>query len=544
MPNPRSGESKKSYMARCQKYVIEKEGEKPDRAYKKCEGMWDQHKKKQRQKKSEAGNMLQSILSENAWLMEPNALYQFMIQVHQNLEFKEENIKPEMFGILIGGDDDNDKKPYRMDGSIAIIEIRGPLIKRASGFLAFLFGITGMEAIGNSFKKALTDSDVKGIFLDTDSPGGTSDGTMDLAEIIFNARGQKPILSFADGHMTSAAQWIGSSADYVVAANEITSMGSIGVYGVHLDYADRAKEMGIKPTVFHAGKYKAIGNQFEHLSKDDKEYVQAMFDYSHTQFVNGISKNIGIPVGELDSDLKEAKIFMGSQAIAVGLANEIMSRDQAMALLHNVAEGKTSFDKHKTEMNQITFEGGVHNMDQIQEMKLKIEGLESKLSAAQTLIAEMTDNNKKADFETKIADLIAEKDGLIAKVTALETSEAELKDQINTLKAEATANEVFLSAGKAHIEGLKSSISKLSVQVDGSSFDQGLLDKQLAAFGNDIESLNKFKVSLESRRDKMVLSGQLDPDEKKGEQGDKKTDAQQYEIGTKLVPAHLRVVKS
>ena len=542
MPEPAKGEKKQDYINRCTKYLIEKEGKKPDQARAQCEGMWSQSRKKN--KKSQAGNqMIQSILNEKLWLMEPVALSHFMTQVGQNIMIKEENLKPEMFGILMGGDDDDDKKPYRMDGSVAIIEIRGPLIKRASGFLAFLFGITGMEAIGNSFKKALADPDVKGIFLDTDSSGGSSDGTMDLAEIIFSARGQKPIMAFADGHMTSAAQWIGSSADYVVAANEITSMGSIGVSGAHFDYVDRTKEFGIKPTIFHAGKYKAIGNQYEHLSKDDKEYIQTMFDYIHTQFINGVSKSIGIPVDDLDEDLKQAKVFMGSQAIAVGLANEIMSRDQAMALLHDVAEGKTSFDKHKTEMNQITFKGGVHSMEKETELKLKVTDLETKLAAAQSMIAEMNGTSRKAEFDAKILELMAEKDALNVKVADLETSEKTLNDQTATLTAAATANEIFLTAGKAHIDGLRASIGKLSVQVEGDSFNQGLLDKQLAAFGNDITSLNEFKSSLEARRGKMVLSGQLNPDEKKGESGDQKTDAQRYEIGKNLVPAHLRVVK-
>ena len=542
MPEPEKGEKKKDYINRCTKYLIEKEGKKPDQANAQCRGMWDQHKKKQRQKKSEAGNMLQSILSENAWMMEPTALEQFIYQVHQNITFKEENIKPEMFGIIFGGDDDDDKKPYQMDGAIAIIEIRGPLLKRVSGFLAFLFGVGGMETIGKNFKKAMADPEVKGIMLDCDSPGGSADGTFDLADIVYAGRGQKPILAFADGRMTSAAAAIGSGADYVVAANEITNMGSIGVYGVHLDYADRAKEMGIKPTVFHAGKYKAIGNQYEHLSTSDKKYIQNIFDYSHTQFINLISRNTGIPVDELDSDLKEAKIFMGSQAIPVGLAHAVMNRDQAMALLRDVAEGKTSFEKHKAEMNQINLTGGEYKMENEKEMKVKIEELERKLTTAQALITEMNNNGQKADFDAQIAALTADKNALTAKVTDLEAAEKVLNDQIATLKKAATDNEVFVTAGKVSIDGLKEGIKKLSVQVDGDSYNQELLDKQLAAFGNDIDSLNKFKANLESRLAKMIKLGQIVPDAVKG-QGDTKTEAQLYDIGRKIVPAHLTIVK-
>ena len=485
------------------------------------------------------GQSIQSILNENAWMMEPKALEQFIYQVHQNITFKEENIKPEMFGIILG-DDDDDKKLYRMDGSIAVIEIRGSLLKRSSGFLAFLFGVGGMETIGKGFKKALADPEVKGIFLDTDSPGGSADGTFDLADIVYAGRGQKPILAFADGKMTSAAAAIGSGADYVVAANEITNMGSIGVYGVHIDYADRAKELGIKPTVFHAGKYKAIGNQFEHLSGSDKKYIQESFDYLHTQFINLVSRNTGIPIDNLDSDLKEAKIFMGSQAIAVGLANAVMNRDQAMALLRDVAEGKTTFEKHKTEMNQINLTGGEYKMEN--ELKTKIDELERKLQTAQDLIKEMNTNGQKVTFESKIAELTAEKDTLLAKITALETAEATLQTTISTMKTEAAGNEVFVTAGKAHIEAMKAGILKLSAQVDGAEYNKDLVDKQLNAFGNDIDLLKNFSANLQSRLDKMVKQGHIAPDVPQGTEG-KKTDAQLYDIGKNIVPAHLTVVK-
>jgi len=323
MPQPAKNEKKQDYINRCVKYLIEKEDKKPDQARAQCEGMWAQHQKKQRQKKNEAGDMIQSILKENLWLMEPGALENFMIRVQQNIALKENSINPEMISLF--GDDSENEKGYKVQNGIAIIEMHGPMIKRAQGFFARFLGIKGYVQIGEIFKQAMADQEVKGIFLDMDSPGGSADGTSDLADIVFAARGKKPVLSFADGQMTSAGQWIGGSADFVAAANETTRLGSVGVYGVHFDYADRAKELGVKPTVFSAGKFKAIGNQFEHLTKKDTEYIQSQFDYMHAQFIAAVSRNHGIPVDKLDGDLKEAKVFMGSQGVSVGLADAVMN---------------------------------------------------------------------------------------------------------------------------------------------------------------------------------------------------------------------------
>jgi signal peptide peptidase SppA len=264
-----------------------------------------------------------------------------------------------------------------MDGNIAVINIHGPLIKRASGFLAYLLGIIGMETLGNIYKAALADDDVDGIFMDIDCAGSTVDGTMTFADIVYNGRREsKPVLAFADGQMTSGAQWIGSGADYVIMADETTRVGSIGVYGVHFSYADKVKELGISPTVFHSGRFKSVGNQLEHLSETDKVYIQENFDYTHEQFIKGISRNTGISVRDLDTDLKEAKVFLGSRAVKVGLANEIADRDSAMKLLKDVVSGRKSFNrkpvavKHRATSTRTESKGG-YSMSKIQNFNLK-----------------------------------------------------------------------------------------------------------------------------------------------------------------------------
>lgn len=48
MPEIEENESRKRYVSRCMKYVIEKEGLKKGHAYKKCNGMYDQYLKRKR----------------------------------------------------------------------------------------------------------------------------------------------------------------------------------------------------------------------------------------------------------------------------------------------------------------------------------------------------------------------------------------------------------------------------------------------------------------------------------------------------------------
>ena len=536
--------------------MIEKEDKEPDQARAQCEGMWNQHQKNKNKKKSEAGSIIQSIMSEKAWIMEPEALQQFIVRVH-GIDFKEESFSQELMCFFDDDSDDDmsESKPYKMENGVAIVDIHGPLIKKASGFLAFLLGITGMVQIGKIFSKAIADSEVKGIFLDIDSPGGMVDGTSDLADLIFESREKKPVLAFADGAMASAAQWIGSSAGFVAAANEVTQFGSLGITSIHLDFADEAKNLGVKPTVFSTGKYKAIGNKFEHLTKEGKAYIQSHHDYLHGLFVQAISKNTGIPESKLDKDLKESKIFMGSQGVAVGLAHAVMNRKQAMGLLSDVADGKTTFEKHKVEMKSINYQGGENNMDE-KELKAKNEELETQLKAAQDLISEMNTSTEVKELKSQIVDLTTEKTGFelkLSEVTAendtlkadAEAGVETLREEIETLKAGAKSNEIFVSAGKTHIDNLKAEIKTTSVQVDGNAYNETLVDKQLMAFGNDVELLSQFKTSLDTRLAAMVKTGDLIPDKSDkaltDDEKKAKTEQAEYTLGSKIVPMRMRI---
>ena len=481
--------------------------------------------------------MIQNILSISSWLMEPEYLKNFLIQVHQKSEMSTEDIEKQAFIFIDGQKDDDDKKPYAMDGNIAIIEMRGPMMKRAKGFFAMLFGIRGMVGIGEDFKMALSDKDVAGIFLEIDSPGGTVDGTMDLANIIYEGRGQKPILSFADGMMTSAAQWIGSAADYTIIANETTRLGSIGVYGVHFALPERAKQLGITPTVFSAGRYKKIGNELEHLTKADKAHIQKDFDYIHDQFINGMSRNMGIAVNDLDSDLKQAKTFIGSQAIDVGLGSEIIDRDQAMTLLKNVTNGETGFSKQKSKQKENKSKGGVNSMERTQELEAQVIDLKAEIVGLKKNVEELSQTND--DLKLVSAKI----DELTAKIEELEKSESELADQMKDLQSEIDANKTYVDIGTSSIAQLKEDIQKISVQVEGKDFDKELLEKQLTALGDDYSALTAMHTKLESQRGKMLKAGDLEPDEVLDDSAkDQKTKKEREDLGESLVPKHIRLI--
>jgi capsid assembly protease len=97
----------------------------------------------------------------------------------------------------------NERAPYSVEGTTAIIPIEGVIGKKMNLF-ADISGGTSSQLVEKDFQTALADPSVKSILLVIDSPGGQVDGTENLANVIHAARGKgKPIVALGDGLMAS-----------------------------------------------------------------------------------------------------------------------------------------------------------------------------------------------------------------------------------------------------------------------------------------------------------------------------------------------------
>jgi len=262
-------------------------------------------------------------------------------------KFFELNIKADDKKLLQFSQTAGDEKPYKVtDGGAAVIPISGPLSKRQS-FISWLMGGSTYAEIAQMFKAAVADEDVNSIILDIDSPGGVVSGTEGVGDLIFNSRGEKPIVAYVNGDMASAAYWIGSAADVIV-AQKTSSVGSIGVLMIHRDYSEMDKKEGIKTTYITAGKYKALGNPDQPLSKGAKEYFQQEVDYIYSIFIETVARNRDVGTDKVLSDMADGQVFIGERAKGVGLVDHIGNFDAAEQMAASLISNETYYVKEKT----------------------------------------------------------------------------------------------------------------------------------------------------------------------------------------------------
>jgi len=224
------------------------------------------------------------------------------------------------------------RTPAKANG-VAVIPIYGIISHRTVMNMSGP-GTTSTLAIGRALDEALGNPDVGGILFDVDSPGGTTSGVMEVAQKIFDARGQKPMIAIANAMMASAAYFIGSAADEVVVTPSGHS-GSIGVYTVHVDQSKMNEQLGIKPTIVSAGKFKVEGNTTEPLSDEARGALQQLVDDAYAQFVNAVAKHRGATPSEVRDGFGEGRVLSADRSVEARLADRVATFDETLARLAN-----------------------------------------------------------------------------------------------------------------------------------------------------------------------------------------------------------------
>ncbi|MFQ5737337.1 MAG: signal peptide peptidase SppA [Thermodesulfobacteriota bacterium] len=271
------------------------------------------------------------------WAITPEKLLEIRGIYETHLRGEKIDLKP--IEAALGRPLDNRSQGYEVVDGVAVIPVDGVIAKRMNLFTQISGGVS-TDLLARDFRAALEDPEVESIVLDIDSPGGTVDGTVDIARLIFESRGTKPIIAFTDGMMASAAYWIGSAADKVYIGNDATSVGSIGVVATHQDVSKAQEMAGVKTTEVYAGRYKRVASQYTPLSDEGRATIQERVDYIYSVFVNAVAAQRGISEKEAIA-MADGRIFTGEQAIEAGLVDGVSTLDAVIATINNERKEKS-----------------------------------------------------------------------------------------------------------------------------------------------------------------------------------------------------------
>jgi signal peptide peptidase SppA len=247
---------------------------------------------------------------------------------------------------------DGRRKPYRTTSEgVAVIPVIGSLVNRGS-FLDAMSGVTSYESFKNAIGQASRDPDVVAILMDIDSPGGEAVGAFEAADAVRAAAAIKPVQAAVMGLCCSAAYAIASAASRITISTS-SMAGSIGVVMLHTDQSHRLHEAGIVPTLIYAGAHKVDGNPLEKMTDAVKAEIKTEINRFYDLFVGTVAQG---RMGMTEESIRatEARTYIGADAVAAGLADEVGSFETALAdltkgasLAHNPAGSARNAGKNK-----------------------------------------------------------------------------------------------------------------------------------------------------------------------------------------------------
>lgn len=232
-------------------------------------------------------------------------------------------------------DTDPDDRPYTVENGIAIIEITGPMLKRSSWW----YSSTGTVMLRKYIRRAAADADVAAILIVVDSPGGQVSGTYDLAQEIANAGLKKPVMTYGEDQICSAAYWAGSQASDGLWCNQTCSVGSVGTLLVMEDSSKMAEEFGVRVVVIGSGEYKGIGVDGAPLTDKQVAYLRKQVLALNAQFTGAVQSARSLSADKM-TEVAKAGVFIGEAAVDIGLVDGIATLDAVKAMLLQKAQAR------------------------------------------------------------------------------------------------------------------------------------------------------------------------------------------------------------
>ena len=191
-----------------------------------------------------------------------------------------------------------------------------------------------LESLEKQIERAFSGKKIAGVALIINSPGGSPVQSALISERIIelSKKNNIPVFAFVEDVAASGGYWLACAADeiFVMPASIV---GSIGVISAGFGFVEVIKKIGVERRVFSKGENKGMLDPFQPQNSDDVKVITDLQEEIHQQFKDWVSTRRGNRLNKeivKEEGIFEAKIFSGSKACEIGLADSIGELKQVM----------------------------------------------------------------------------------------------------------------------------------------------------------------------------------------------------------------------
>ena len=295
---------------------------------------------------------------------------------------------------------------------VAVLSIKNPIVKHDQ-----FCGPQGTKSMMRELESLKNNDAIAGVVLDIDSGGGQVSGTPEFYDYLKSF--EKPLVAYTDGLMCSAAYYIGSAADHIVANKRADAIGSIGAYTQILDVTGFYAKKGATLHTIYASKSTEKNKAYrDALNGDYESYINKELDPIVETFHSDM---LAVRPNLSEATLKGGT-WSGDKALAEGLIDEVGTIQTAIDKVFELSDTKTT--------NTHTMSTNRENLQAVLGLDAPLAATEegSYLNDAQLTTIEDTMANHATALQTA-NDAVATAE---EETTGLQTTNTSIVNQVNT----------------------------------------------------------------------------------------------------------------
>jgi protease-4 len=213
----------------------------------------------------------------------------------------------------------------------------------------------GEGSMRRSLMEARKDKNIKAIVLRIDSPGGNALTSDLIWREIELTKKVKPVVVSMGNYAASGGYYIACNANKIFAENN-TITGSIGVFGILPNFTQLATKMGIHTEQVKTNENAAEYSPFVPMDEKFKAVTLEGVEHIYKTFVSHVAQGRKMSFAQVDS-IAQGRVWSGSQALKIGLVDEIGGLDAALkeaASLAKIKDYKTqNFPEFEKDINDV-----------------------------------------------------------------------------------------------------------------------------------------------------------------------------------------------
>ena len=295
-----------------------------------------------------------------AWAIEKSA-YTDIVKLYETFEsdpkkFISDVNEPQSFFDMDFSPSSDNVLTFSDDMTEAFVSVKGPLVDSHDCATMF-FGCTSYEDIISAISDVNSMSNISKTTFLFDSPGGMVSGVDDVAIAISSMKSKTEART---GKMVaSAAYWLASQCDSIVATSATAQFGSIGVVIEYWDQSRALKEMGFDKVSITSTN--APEKRVDALTEEGARKIKANLDEIEAIFHRRIAEGRGTTVSIVKANFGRGGMFLAEKSLEAGmidktdfvLKNNIKSRIVSDKQMESKMELKEYLAKHPESQKEI-----------------------------------------------------------------------------------------------------------------------------------------------------------------------------------------------